>query len=349
MEKNTIRTVRPLLGALLTVGLLLLGVLAAVTMFTGCVKRELETRPDVPQEGTVEIAFTWPDGEEPPTGARLLFYNEDGTFHREHGDLTDSYRGTLPAGNYRLILHNNDAEQVGYGAMESHGTAEVYVLNISGETPSTQGELLAQPRKVYGVGRHDQGEHFSITGGETLQLSVAAERLTREVHFYFAVTGLDAVQSVAGTLRGVAPSVLLCTRECRQVSFGQAFDTEAYTPQPTAQTPTAHGAQAAKTANAPKAAIRFRTSMELIDLLTRKESPAGTNSIEAVVTDGDGRPYPVQVDITAALQQVIEENEGELPVEVPLTVSIEVNPVTAEVNATVTPWDETGTGGGDFE
>ena len=339
MKQNTIQNIRPLLGLLMTVGLLLLGVLTAAMIFTGCVKRELEMRPEAPEEGTVEIGVVWPEGAD-CSGARLLIYGEDGTLYREHDELTDGYRGTLPAGAYRLILHNTDARNVGYAATQSHGTAEVYALNTSGQKPSAQGEPLAQPHKVYGIGRHDQGERFTVTAGETLRLTVAPERLTREVHFYFLVSGLDAVQSVAGTLHGVAPSVLLCTREYRQSSFGQPFEGESYTPQ---------RAQGGPGTKAAREAIHFRTSLELFDLLTRETSPEGTNTIETTVTDGDGKSYPVQIDITAVLQEVLESGGGVLPVEIPLEVRVEIDPVTAEVGATVAPWDDSGTGGGDFE
>lgn len=339
MKQNTIQNIRPLLSSLLVTLALLIAVLTVATLLTGCVKCELETRPEAPEEGTVEIGVVWPEGAD-CSAARLLIYGEDGTLYREHDGLTDAYSGTLPEGTYRLILHNTDAEQVGYAALESHGTAEVYALNASGQIPSAQGELLAQPHKVYGIGRHDQGEDFTVTAGETLRLTVAPERLTREVHFYFAVSGLDAVRAVAGTLRGVVPSVLLCTREYREVAFGQPFEGDSYTPQQ---------AQAGPGAKAPKEAIRFRATLEVFDLLTRENSPAGTNVIETTVTDGEDRSYPVQVDITGAVQQVIADNEGTLPVEIPLTLSVEVNPVTTEIHATVTPWDGGGTGGGNFE
>lgn len=315
-----------------------LPLLTATALLSGCVKRELEMRPAPPQEGTVEIAFTWPEGQERPVGAHLRFYTEDGVLYREHSDLTDGYTGTLPAGSYLLILHNTDAEQVDYAAMERHSTAEVYALASSGLKPTAPGESLREPHKVYGIGRHDQGENFTVTAGQTLQMTVAAERLTREVQFYFKVSGLNAVQAIGGTLRGVSPSVSLCTGECRPVSFVQPFDGTPYVPQNT-QVRTKAGSEL----------HHFSTMLEVFDLLTRKESPAGTNTIYVEVTSGEGTLYPLRIDITQTLQELIENNQGTLPIEIALEVELQINPVTAEISAKVTPWDQSGTGGGEFE
>lgn len=343
MKQNTIQNIRPLLGLLVAVGLGLLGTVTLAALLTGCVKRELEMRPVDPEEGTVDVSVGWPAGID-CRAARLLIYDDSGALNGSEEFSAGENRFTfrLAAGSYRLILHNTDAQNVDYAATENHVTAEVYALNASGQKPASSGELLAEPRKVYGIGSHDRGDRFSVTAGETQQLNVSPVRLTRDVLFYFEVSGLDAVQAIEGTLRGVAPSVLLSTRECRQVSFGLPFVGESYTPLQV-QSPVRPATKAANEA------LRFRSTLELFDLLTRKESPAGTNVIETKVTDGDGKPYFVQVDITATLQQLIENNGGTLPVEVPLTVKIEVDPVTAEVRATVTPWDESGSGGGDFE
>lgn len=339
MKQNTIQNVRPLFGLLMTVGLLLLAVLTAAVMLTGCVKRELEMRPAAPEEGTVEVGVVWPEGAD-CNAARLLIYDEAGMLNcsEEFSAGENRFVCMLAAGNYRLILHNGDAQNVGYAATESHGTAEVYALNASGQKPSSQDDALAEPHKVYGIGRHDQGEHFTVTAGETLPLTVTPVRLTREVHFDFAVTGLDDVKSVVGTLSGVAPSVLLCTRECRQEAFGLPFEGVPHAPR--------HGSARVKAGAEP---AYFRATLELFDLLTRKGSPAGTNGVEAVVTAGDGRSYPVQVDITEALQQLIDSGGDVFPVEIPLEIALEIDPVTAEVRVTVTPWDGGGTGGGDFE
>lgn len=342
MKQNTIQNIRPLLGLLVTVGLVLLGVVTLAVSLSGCVKQELEMRP-AGSEGTVDVSVVWPAGVD-CRSARLLIYDDSGALNgsKEFSAGENRFTFKLAAGNYRLILHNTDAQNVDYAATENHVTAEVYALNASGEKPASSGELLAEPRKVYGIGGHDGGDRFSVTAGETLQLNVTPVRLTRDVIFYFEVSGLDAVQAIEGTLRGVAPSVLFCTREYRQVSFGLPFEGESYTPLQ-AQSAVRSAAKAADET------LRFRSTLELFDLLTRKESPAGTNTVEAKVIDGDGKPYLVQVDITAALQQIIENNGGTLPIEVPLTAKVVVNPVTAEVSATVTPWDDSGSGGGDFE
>ena len=87
MKRYTKRYTRP-------ASALLLGV--AVLSLAGCVKRELEIRPD---EGYVEIALDWTGTGTSPRSARYLFYNETGALVKEVSGVTDCFKGTLPVGN----------------------------------------------------------------------------------------------------------------------------------------------------------------------------------------------------------------------------------------------------------
>ena len=78
MKRELTRYMRP-------VQVMVLG--AAVLSLTGCVKRELEIRPD---EGYVEIALDWSKAQS-SRSARYLFYNESGALVKEVRGVTDCF------------------------------------------------------------------------------------------------------------------------------------------------------------------------------------------------------------------------------------------------------------------
>ena len=316
----------------------LLTVFVAAVLFSACVKRELEHRSGT--TGRVQITFGWPGGGQ-PAAARLLFYTATGELHSEHDALTDSYTGILPAGGYRLILHNTDVSHAVFRSMHHYETATSYVPSFSGEGTRfpEAGDTLAEPGKIYAAAQTDRGTDFTVRPGKTIQLRVTPQRLTRRIGFLFKVTGLEAVRLLKGMLDGVSPSISISDRKCSPVPCRMLFTGSPYT--------------APKSTTAPTPApgsgeVLYQSGMEVFGLLTHSDSPAGTNTLEMTVTGGNGKNYPLTLDITPVLQELIATSGGVLPLEIPLEVTIDINPVTTEINATVTPWDESGSGGGSF-
>ncbi len=69
------------------------------------------------------------------------------------------------------------------------------------------------------------------------------------------------------------------------------------------------------------------SSMELFDLLTGPDSPAMTNTLEAAITDGNGKRYDVNADLTGALKNLASGNGGELPPVIPLELSFTIEDI----------------------
>lgn len=116
MKRERMRYMRP-------AAVWLLG--TAMLALAGCVKRDLEIRPD---EGCVEIVLDWTKAGGSSRSARLLFYNESGTLVKEVSGVTDCFKGTFPLGNYRLLVHNTDAVRVDWRGTERYESAEVFAL-----------------------------------------------------------------------------------------------------------------------------------------------------------------------------------------------------------------------------
>lgn len=307
------------------------GFMIALAALAGCTKHKLAQAGD----GKLEVTLDWGD-EFAPTGARLYIYDSEGNFQHSTDCAVTMQTVELPAGDYRLIVHNTDAVGVGYTGMEQHGTAEVYALGVSENMPA-EGEMVAEPCNVYGIGSHDQGESFTIRSGQSTGLNVVPVSLTKDVAFYFDVTGLEEVEEVSGKLHGVAPSMLICTGVPRQVSCSLPFTAGPYV---------APAQSAALSGAGEPAPMRYTAMLTLFDMLTREDSPQRTNYMDLTIKAADGKTYTAEADITAALQEIIADNDGVLPIDIPLEVTVEVNTVTAEAGAVVMPWNDSGSGSG---
>lgn len=298
--------------------------LATVLLVTGCVKRDLELRPLPTETGKLELTLNWADGVS-PIGARVYLYDDEGVFCQSVDCHSGGHVFDVPSGTYAMIVHNTDAQGVGYLGLESHATAVAYALNASGGAPM-ENELLSEPQNVYGIGQHDQGRTFTVEDNKITRITATAASLTKELALYIHITGLDIVTKVTGTMCGVSPSICFCTGKSGTLSCRQAFVAEPYLPQPllaATKSLTTH---------------QYASRMRLFDLLTRENSPAQTNTMDIAIEDGEGNVYSVSVDITQTLQQIISENEGILPINIALDVKLLVYPELAKISSTVEEW-----------
>lgn len=300
--------------------------LLCVVVTNSCVKRELEIRPT---SGRLELRLNW-DETTAPDDAKLLIYKEDGTLHqsREYSSGEHCFECELETGCYKIIAHNTNAEGVGYSELDNHATAQIYALNLAGEMPSA-GESLSEISNVYGIGVHDDGQTCTIERGRSTNITVTPVLLTKNVIFHFSVAGLQTISEFIGLLHGVSSSVNISTGKSGTTSCNQPFS------------PTL-----AASSSKVSTVLNYIGSMYVFNLLTDSDSSSGVNVIDLVITDGDGNPYNVSIDITDVLQQIIEDNGGILPIDIGLELELVVNSTTAEIGAIVKPWDDSGTGGG---
>ena len=308
-------------------GVLLLGTVALSLL--GCVKRELEVRPD---EGYVEIALDW-GGDTRPQSARYLIYNEDGSLVKEVSGVTDCFKGTLPTGNYRVVVHNTDAQQVDWRGTERYETAEVYARETNyseGHHPAAGVPCVLEPQVVFGTGRCNEDDGFEVIQLDTVRLSVTPAELTKTVKLHFTVESSQAVSSLSGILSGVAQGVFLADGRCNASS-------------PCAVEYRAEAAAGGTTFRAAGAA--YEAQVGIFDLVTTAQSPAGTNTLHVRLSLDDGSQISGTFDITGTLKQLIAGSGGSLPDDIPVSVTLHVQGT--DLEATVEPWDESGTGSGD--
>lgn len=328
----------------------------------GCVRRELEefpVGPPIPEgEGYAEITLDW--SAVPRSGtARYLFYDESGALIREAPGVSGAYKGTLPAGRYRLVVHNEDAEQVYYCGLDRYeqaqvmaqeaGTVAEYAGAASGEyaamrqasdirqtsatCQSTDIPCILEPGRVYSTGVCRESAELVVKAGEIVRATAAPAAQTRQVHFNFVVTSENGVRSLTGTLNGVYRGIYLCSGQY-DVSSSCSV---AFTAAPSGETGTSSAS-----------AIGYAAQIGVFSLFAaEEESPPGASTLNIVLTDTDRAEYTGTFDITATLKEIIAGNDGVIPIEIPIEVNIRLEPV-GGMTANVKPWDEGGTGEGEF-
>lgn len=318
MKRELTRYMRP-------ARVMMLGV--AVLSLAGCVKRELEIRPD---EGYVEIALDWSKAQS-SRSARYLFYNESGALVKEVSGVSDCFKGTLPTGTYRLIVHNTDAGQVDWQGCEKYESAEVFAKETNyseGHHPGEGVPCIQEPREVFATGGCNESETVEVRRMDTTRLSVTPVVLTKQVAMRFTVevNGDASVQSLHGVLGGVSHG-FFPGKGCHNASSSCAVEFAA--------SPETKAASDAYTAR-----------VNVFGLLTTAQSPAGTNTVHVTLDLDDGSQMTGTFDLTPTLQRILASGGGAFPVEIPLEITLRVQE--AGLSATVQPWDESGTGSGEL-
>ena len=319
MKRELTRYMRP-------ARVMMLGV--AVLSLAGCVKRELEIRPD---EGYVEIALDWSKAQS-SRSARYLFYNESGALVKEVSGVSDCFKGVLPTGTYRLIVHNTDAGQVDWQGCEKYESAEVFAKETNyseGHHPAEGVPCIQEPREIFATGGCNESETVEVRRMDTTRLSVTPVVLTKQVAMRFTVevNGDASVRSLRGVLGGVSHG-FFPGKGCHNASSSCAVEFTA-----------APGTKAASDA--------YTARVNVFGLLTTAQSPAGTNTVHVTLDLDDGSQMTGTFDITPALQRILASGGGVLPVEIPLEITLRMQVQGVGLSATVQPWDLSGTGSGD--
>lgn len=319
---------------LFTLRCLCLFLLVGIIPF-GCVERDL-IRANI-SNNQLEITTIWPEGVS-PQGAKLIVYDQNGARLKEC-DINDTeriFRCDLEPGSYKIIMLNTDGQNSYFKQTEDYFLAGVYSHENGIPDPGTE---LTQPNNIFGTGSADQGGTLTVAAGQNNSYTATAKRLTHKAIFYFKITGIDAVSEVKGRLEGISPGVLL--------SLGQAVSISCFMPYMAGYLPPQSSQSSAYRAQSKGEPVRYGASIEFFDLMAQvtPESEDATRLYVEVI-DGQGKVYSITKNITSVIRDIIAENDGFLPIDIPLDIDFKVNFATDEVTASIEPWDETGTGGG---
>lgn len=191
-------------GAVVCTALAVVGILVS-----SCVRRELYVKPD---EGGVSLDFDWQKlapGEAVPEQMTVYFYGADGSLTRGVSE-NGKFSGTLPSGNYKVLVLNEDVPGVGFTHMEDFDRAYAYALPLNKKATGDD-MWIREPGWLYSA---NIGE-LVVTKEDTVLRTLVPEPLVQRVVLNIRLTGdIHAVMGVSAALTGVAPSIKLASGDC---------------------------------------------------------------------------------------------------------------------------------------
>lgn len=184
-----------------------------VCLFTVCF---LSCRKEFtcPVQSRVEFTFDWqqlPSVAEIGEGMSLRFYAADGQVYDMESD-TGSFRGSLPVGNYRVLLRNRPTPGILFRGDDRFETAEAYVPAVS-----RAAGLVGQPDWFFSAALASCG----IEEKKETRLTVVPKPMVHRITFRVKVTDERPVESVSGQLQEVVTALNLSTGKPVPQSSGE--------------------------------------------------------------------------------------------------------------------------------
>lgn len=280
-------------------------------MISGCTRVDLSYRA---QEGVAHISLDWEDGFE-PEGSRFYFYPSDGGSVLIYDAPASGFHDWLPVGSYRVLVHNNDSENVAIRNTETYGGAEFYVLP---EGSRAENYVLHADEVAYAT-HLNEVETLEVPYRDTVRVTASPQSCVKTVHLAFEMGNVPALASFVGSLSGVSPAL----------SVAGARSTES--------------ASVHFTADPVSGSREYTATVTVLDLIDPQVDQQ-THVLELVMTGVDGTEYPLTLDLTAVLDDMLSASGGSLNKDTLLRIAL--SQTDGQLVASVRPWDDSGTGGG---
>ena len=172
---------------------------------------------DWERNGKVRLNLDWQTRSSYPTAMTYYFY-KDGTGRPEvRMGSASGYEGTLPAGQYKVVVCNTDCNNVVLEMDNGYEQACGKVRQVSALKSSSV--HIAQPGNLYGTGCH----LIDVGGEETVVEELYPASLVKTLELNIKVTGSEDIRltGLSGRLTGVSAQV--------HIPSGKAlFDTPAF-------------------------------------------------------------------------------------------------------------------------
>lgn len=271
-----------------------------------CTKITIEERPT---EGDVNLSMDWTE-QVAPAGMRFYFYPmSTATRAEENAPLVrevsaSGFVGTLPVGSYRVLAVNTDASGLELIDTNRFETATGVMKSLGAPCGSLYTWKMDSLLVRYDTGVKETG---------------AASSLTRMLSFRFSLEGAG-LRSLTGAVCGFYPSVLLATGAPSAASAAAAPTTEA-------------------AFNVALNGDKGYAELHTLGVLPPRNGVAYQHLLRLTATTLGGKEQELNVDLSNTITDILSENGGSLPVDVPVEVLLEVaagNQV--ELTARVTGW-----------
>lgn len=240
-------------------------------------------------------------------------------------DGTGIFTGNLREGEYRVIATNNTASGVDYETMDKHETALVCAKPYDNNNRSKDYIFLQQPDMIYSV----IVDELAISDGDTTNIAPLAQLLTKTITLSFFVQGnlSTEVKAINAVVHGVYPSVLLYTGKPNSTDLNNQSGAIRISAQQVSNT------------------NEWQGVAHIFGLYDPKYGSNYENILSISIENSGGESETTDVDLTDLLSDIIKENGGDIPVELPIKVDL-TKEITLIGNATL--WTEGNTGEGEI-
>jgi len=296
---------------------LLITLTGLTVLLTCCTEMSLDYRGD---EGRVLISPDWGSYTVPGSAACFFYPFSQGSNPLRY-DAVDAtlFNQALPTGHYQLLGWNTDASGIEFGNLDDRSRAEA---RMSGGVP---------PGILYSW----HAEDLAVPYRDTLRVQPPVQALVKTLTFHFRMSESEEVVTLEGKLYGVYPSVLLLTGEPSASSSAAASGTSvAFTV--TLGTPSRSSSNAT---------LEGSVSVRLLGLLDPKNGLAYDNRLELVLHSSGGTTRSGEVSMNGVLSAILKANGDQLPSEVPVEITVDIQWINSVLVALVTSW-KNGEGGG---
>lgn len=299
---------------------------------TGCTKKDLDSRAD---EGYVEIVLDW--GSERPAGKRFDFYPVEGgeplTFLSDAPECNapgcEGFKGSLPSGDYRMIVANcEEGQYVEFRNSLFYESAAFFVSRVS---ESRANEVKGYANRIEHVGRlmftcrfDDDTEILKVPYQQKVKRTAAPKSYVKHVTLNFRIQNPESITKCEGVFVGVAESVNCRTGVCSATTASIDFKAER----------TRAGES-----------VGFAAEFSVLDLIDPADKTGGVHTVYLTLTKDDGTKMTTTIDVTGAVQHIIDINDGTLPLDILLPLELKILE-DGSLEAEVDEWPE-GTGSGD--
>lgn len=308
----------------------------ATLLAAGCTKKDLDSRAD---EGYVEIVLDW--GSERPAGKRFDFYPVDGgeplTFASDAPECNvpgcEGFKGSLPSGDYRMIVASCEEGQcVEFGNSHRYESAAFFVSHV---TESRANEVKGYSNRIEHVGRlmftrqfDDDTDVLKVPYQQKVKRTATPKSYVKHVTLNFRIENPETITKCEGVFVGVAESVNCCTGACSATTASIDFKAER--------------TRAGESAG-------FAAEFRVLDLIDPGEKTGGVHTVYLTVVqvreDGTTEKMTATIDVTGAVQHIIDINDGTIPLDIVLPLELKILE-DGSLEAEVEEWPE-GTGSGD--
>lgn len=265
------------------------------------------------QAGKVHIALDW-HGLSCNDSTSFYFYEEGNTIPQIRSSVHEGFEGTLPSGNYRVFVVNNNYRQVSIDCNSGFGNANAHVADREKESDLMSGILIHQPDNLYGGGL----DGLRVNRDKEETYVIVAQKLFRDVRLNIRFVGDISVIDVSGLLSGIASSV--------HIPSGK-IDVNESAVLPIQMERGEDGI--------------FHSRFSCLGFC-QGETPEGNNYFRMELLLADGTKFDSEIDITSVIRDAL--STGKENIETTIDIHIEIDPSEATgFRLVVVGWNE-GTG-----